>query len=190
MTTKIREIRAQLDAIAPLPEDGAVTAKSLAEHFAVRAQERFTRMLHPLAEVEQVQVSAMCAEFAAAHALIALDACRSRSGNLTAAQIRDAICDGGGVGEWLWEHLGGETSARVAALAEQMAEAQAGAAATADEDSGDADDGRVTVSRALHACALRDAIRICQAEATNGDPEAPEILAEYEAALIEVTANA
>jgi hypothetical protein len=123
--TKIREIRAKLDAIAPLPEDGAVTAGALARHFAVRAQERFTRMLHPAVPVDHVQVSAMCAEFAAAHALIALEACRSRSGNLTAAQIRDAICDGGGVGEWLWEHLGGETFAKVSGLAEAMAEAQA-----------------------------------------------------------------
>jgi len=47
----------------------------------------------------------------------------------------------------------------------------------------------VTVDRALLACALRDAIRMCQAEAANGDPEAPEILAEYEEALAVLNAG-
>ena len=188
MTTgKIREIRAQLDAIAPLPED--VTATDLARHLAVRAQERFCRMLSPLVPFDDQQVAAMCAEFAAAHALYALGETPSAATALVAAQIRDAWEDGGGIGEWLWEHLGAETAKQVTALAEEMM-AVAQAESAGDEDSGDADDGRVTVSRALYRVALRDAIRMCQAEATNGDPEAPEILAEYEAALAEVNAHA
>jgi hypothetical protein len=133
---KLREIRAKLDAIAPFPEDETVTAEALARYFAVRAQERFTRMLHPAVPLDAAQVAAMTAEFAAAHALLALaeDDCGTfppETGSaFVAAQIRDAIEDGGGVGEWLFGHLGKETSEAVASLAEQLAEAQAAMAAT------------------------------------------------------------
>jgi hypothetical protein len=68
----------------------------------------------------------MCAEFAAAHALLALaeqDTVSPEdegSSAFTAAQIRDAIEDGGEIGPWLYEHLGKETSDAVASLAEQL----------------------------------------------------------------------
>jgi hypothetical protein len=124
--TRIREIRAKLDAIAPWPESETVTAADLGRHFAVRAQERFTKMLHPAVDADPQQVSAMGAEFAAAHALYALAAMRLPEGvaDGVAPEIRDAISDGGEIGPWLFGHLGKETSQAVAALAEELAEAQ------------------------------------------------------------------
>jgi hypothetical protein len=124
---KLREIRAKLDAIAPFPEGETVTAEALARFFAARAQERFTRMLRPSGVVDQQQVAAMTAEFAAAHTLIALANAGPADDHWPrriAAEIRDAIEDGGDIGPWLFDHLGGETSRAVAALAEQLAEAE------------------------------------------------------------------
>ena len=132
---RLREIR-KLDEIAPFPEGETVTAPDLARFFAVRAQERFTKMLHPAMSVDPEQVSAMGAEFAAAHALLALaetdtDTFSQETGSaFVAAQIRDAIDDGGEIGEWLFEHLGAETSNRVAKLAGELADEQAATAAT------------------------------------------------------------
>jgi hypothetical protein len=128
---KLHEIRAKLDAIAPWPEGGTVTAAGLGRHFAVRAQERWTRGLSMAGpELDGQQIALMIAEFAAAHALCALAEQDTTgpedegSSAFTAAQIRDAISDGGEIGPWLFEHLGKETSQAVAALAEQLAEAQ------------------------------------------------------------------
>ena len=121
------EIRAKLDAIAPFPQGETVTARDLARHFAVRAQERFTKMLHPAADVDGMQVAAMSAEFAAAHALLALaeddsDTFPPETGSaFVAAQIRDALEDGGEIGSWLFEHLGQEVSNEVAKLAGELA---------------------------------------------------------------------
>jgi hypothetical protein len=120
---RLREIRAKLDAIAPFPEAGNVTAEALARYFGVRAQERFTKMLHPAGQADVTQVAAMSAEFAAAHALYALAPLQLSA--LAAAQIRDAIEDGGGIGEWLYEHLGKETASAVSVLAEQLADVAA-----------------------------------------------------------------
>ena len=50
-------------------------------------------------------------------------------------------------------------------------------------------DAMVSVCRALYACALQDAIRMTQADSTNGDPEAPDFLAEYEQALAALNAG-
>jgi hypothetical protein len=142
MTTspKLREIRGKLDEIAPFPEGETVTAGVLARFFAVRAQERFTKMLHPAMEVAPQQVAAMGAEFAAAHALYAIaeddttmPADEGRSA-FVAAQIRDAIDGGGDIGEWLFEHLGAETSNQVAKLAGELADEQAAMAATEEAD--------------------------------------------------------
>jgi transcriptional regulator with XRE-family HTH domain len=137
---RIAEIRAELDAIAPMPEDGFVTAAQIAAHFAVRAQQRCWLALNSDDEgLEPAWVAAMGAEFAAAHALYALHA-QSHAGpelglgippavaeqlrgctpDEAAVQIRDAVCDGDGIGEWLWEHLGEQTARRVSALMEQL----------------------------------------------------------------------
>ena len=66
----------------------------------------------------------MAVQFAAAHALYALGEKSSARTALVATQIRDAWEDGGGVGEWLWEHLGAETAKTVTVLAEELIEAQ------------------------------------------------------------------
>jgi len=137
---KLREIRGKLDEIAPFPEGETVTAADLARFFAVRAQERFTRMAHPAVPFDVTQVAAMTAEFAAAHALLALAECDTgaftpETGSaFVAAQIREAMLDGGGTGEWLYEHLGAETSNRVAKLAGELADEQAAMAATEKAD--------------------------------------------------------
>jgi hypothetical protein len=130
---RLREIRAKLDAIAPFPDGENVTARELARYMAVRAQERFTKMLHPAVPLDAAQVAAMGAEFAAAHALFALAEADGNvapedesSSAFTAAQIRDAIEDGGEIGSWLYEHLGEETSNEVASLAGELADLAAG----------------------------------------------------------------
>jgi hypothetical protein len=126
------EIRRKLDAIAPFPQGETVTARDLARHFAVCAQERFTKMLHPAVEVDGAQVAAMGAEFAAAHALLALtvaDVTAPIRSGFVAAQIRDALEDGGEIGSWLFDLLGEETSNDVAKLAGELADLQAEKAA-------------------------------------------------------------
>jgi hypothetical protein len=126
--TKLAAIREKLDAIAPLPEDGEVTAAQLARYMAVRAQERWTRMLSPQPPAppfDHQQTAAMCAEYAAAHALTALNVADSEGATLVASQIRYAMEDGGSVGEWLWEILGEETAGQVARLTDELTAAQA-----------------------------------------------------------------
>ena len=58
--------------------------------------------------------------FAAAHALYALDASDPVLGTQAAREIRDAWDDGGGVGEWLWEHLGGAACEEIGPLADEL----------------------------------------------------------------------
>jgi hypothetical protein len=123
--TTATEIRRQLDAIAPLPEDGDVTAAQLARYMAVRASERWNRQLSGRVPLDHQQLSAMLAEFAAAHALGALAEADPKVGDWCAIQIRDAMEDGGSVGEWLWEMLGDETAQKVQALAGELAAAVA-----------------------------------------------------------------
>jgi len=112
------EIRAELDAIAPMREDGPITAAELARYFAVRAQERFVRALLPGSDyLDPARVDAAVAEFVAARALAGW-----HQGD--AGAIRDAISgDGDLMGEWLADFLGEETARRVADLAEQLQEA-------------------------------------------------------------------
>ena len=62
-----------------------------------------------------------------AHVVCADEGKPARS-DVTASQIWDAISDGGGIGEWLWEYLR-EDADKVAKLAGEMAAAQAERAA-------------------------------------------------------------
>jgi hypothetical protein len=136
--SRIAEIRAELDSIAPLPENGPVTVAELARYFAVRAQERGWRTLNG-ATLDRAQIAAMAAEFAAAHALYALyaqshagpelplgiepavdEALRGITPDEAATQLRDAICDGDGIGEWLYAHLGDKTCRKVNDLASEL----------------------------------------------------------------------
>ena len=129
--TKLREIRERLNAIAPYPEHGNVTANGLARYLAVKAQVTYVTSLDPAADHPDMQVIArMVAEFAAAHALYALadagnDMHAVTAANLVASQIWEAWEDGGSIGEWLWVHLGEETCNAVSALAGELSAAQA-----------------------------------------------------------------
>ena len=135
------EIRAELDAIAPLPGGGEVTALQLARHFAVRAQERWSRLLArpSLGDALPWQVCAMAGEFAAAHALYGLVAVNHQGAELplgvppavaegirgcspddVAGQIRDAVEGGSDIGEWLFDHLGEETVTKVRELVPEL----------------------------------------------------------------------
>lgn len=127
---RVRELRKKLDAIAPLPEDGSdVTALEVAGFMAVRAQERFHRGLNGPG-IDGHQISAMGAEFAAEFALRVLaDVAPAEVSTEAASQIWGAVCDGGGIGEWLWEHLGDDTSRKVTALTDELIAAQASASA-------------------------------------------------------------
>ena len=107
------QIRDALEAIAPtVTEDGPVDARALARTMAVSAQRRWNRNLsryfagqdEATRRLFTESVSAMCAEFAMIHLLMALmDENPVRADEL-ATQIRDAWDDGGSIGEWLWEH--------------------------------------------------------------------------------------
>jgi len=123
--TKVREISKRLDEITPYPEHGTVTAAGLAKYLATWAQVAYVTGLNPAADLPGRQaVLRMAAEFAAAHALYALADLNEGRANVVAAQIFDAWEDGGGIGEWLWEHLRGDAEV-IGRLAEELASAQA-----------------------------------------------------------------
>jgi hypothetical protein len=139
------EIRAKLDAIAPLPEDAPVSAAEMARYFAVRAQERYVRMLDPRVTFNGQQIAAMCAEAAAAMALDALAGSASdQDSRRAAAAIRDSLAEGGPAGEWLFEFLGADTAEAVAALADELTEATPA--------SGPADQMITVCDQCLRAC--------------------------------------
>lgn len=119
MTRAPGVIRAELDSIAPL--ETADTAGRLARHFAVRAQERWTRQLGIDERLDSQQITLIVTEFAAALALTALATHLPPDiADAIAAQIRDSLDDGGSVGEWLYEHLGDEAVDRISTLASEL----------------------------------------------------------------------
>ena len=107
------QIKAAIDKLAPFPSgDEPVPARGLAKTIAVSAQRRWHRNLGGYFDGRDTasqrrfseSIHAMCDEFAALHLLMALmDENPVRADEL-ATQIRDAWNDGGGIGEWLWEH--------------------------------------------------------------------------------------
>lgn len=107
-TTMTQEqIRARQNEIAPYPEWGTkVTGESLARYLAVLAQLGWSRNVTPfIRDDQEIPPQQVAANFAAAHALLALHEADPEKAALTAAQIADAWNDGGGIGEWLYEHL-------------------------------------------------------------------------------------
>jgi hypothetical protein len=116
-----RRIRKRLDEIAPYPPDGAVTALALARQQAAEAQIAWARMMgmsHPIT-MQDIVIAHGC--FGVAHTLLALHEADPAKADAVAAQIRDAWEDGGGVGEWIWEHHGGHAR-EIAGLADKLAE--------------------------------------------------------------------
>jgi hypothetical protein len=103
-----REIRARLSEIAPYPEhDTPDQASAVAKYLAVAAQRHWKWNLD-IADMDGAEywqsTQTMLAEFAALHLLMHLRKTSPDVAELAAAQIRDAWDDGGGIGEWLWEH--------------------------------------------------------------------------------------
>jgi hypothetical protein len=119
--TKAREIHARLDELAPYPSGGDVTAAGLARYLAKQAQVSWSRGMNGPATLSPAEVARMVSEFAAAHALLALADSDPSRADLVAAQIHDAWEDGGGVGEWTWDHLGTDAM-EIAGLANELAE--------------------------------------------------------------------
>jgi hypothetical protein len=119
--TRAREIHAKLDKLAPYPSAGDVTATGLARYLAKQAQVSWSRGMNGPGHLTPSEVARMVSEFAAAHALLALADSDPSRADLVAAQIHDAWEDGGGVGEWTWDHLGPDAG-KIAALASELAE--------------------------------------------------------------------
>lgn len=100
-------IRARLREIAPDPRaDSPDSADALARNMTVSALRRNSRLLNSNQALTPEAVSVLCYQFAAVHLLQLL---REITGspercNLIADEILSAWDDGGGIGEWLWEH--------------------------------------------------------------------------------------
>ena len=118
-----KQVRARLDEIGPYPADpGATTAAGLARRLSVRAAVISHQQLGPDAPFSHGQIDRLTVLFAAAHALYALDAyAGADSADAVAREIRDAWDDGGGIGEWLWDHLGSAACAEIGPLADELA---------------------------------------------------------------------
>ena len=100
-------IRARLREIAPDPSaDSPDVAEALARNMTVSALRRNSRLLNSNQALTPEAVSVLCYQFAAVHLLQAARAAAHPAGadNATAAEILNAWEDGGGIGEWLWEH--------------------------------------------------------------------------------------
>lgn len=104
MTT---ETAKRMAAIAPYPTDHEeATAANVSRCLAATAQGLFARSLEiTLPRPDATTLGRMVAEFATAHALIRFAEVDRDAADRAAAEIWDAWEDGGGVGEWLWEHL-------------------------------------------------------------------------------------
>ena len=99
------QIEARLTEIAPPPDTG-VTAAGLARYLAVCAELGFTRNITPFVRDDQlVPARTVCAEFAAAHALLALAEAYPDLADETARRIRDAWEDGNCLGAYLHADL-------------------------------------------------------------------------------------
>lgn len=118
---RVKQIRDRLNEIAPYPDAEATTARSLARWLAMRAAVINHQQLSPDVPFSRTRIDLLTVLFAAAHALYALDDLNPDAATPVAKEIRDAWDDGGGVGEWLWEHLGGAACAEIGPLADELA---------------------------------------------------------------------
>ncbi len=103
------QVEARLMEIAPPPQlAGEVTAEGLARYLLVRTQLGWSRNLTPFTRDDQlVPVWQIAAQFAAAHALMAVASVNRAAADEAARQIAAAWDDGAGIGEWTWDHLSG-----------------------------------------------------------------------------------
>jgi hypothetical protein len=105
----IEGVRARFREIAPFPEaGGADLARDLSRYLAVTAVRRGAHcaelVLAGDAKGTRDLHAALAGEFAAVHLLEAMRRGDAHSPSAAAAQVLDAWQDGGGIGEWLWEH--------------------------------------------------------------------------------------
>ncbi len=122
---RAKQISDRLLEIAPYPERAEqVTAQGLARYLAVRASVINHQQLSPDAPFSRSQVDLLTVLFCAAHALYALDECGRGVADQVAREIWNAWEDGGGIGEWLWDHLGTATASRIGPLADDLATAE------------------------------------------------------------------
>jgi len=118
---RVKQIRERLNEIAPYPDtDEATTGRSLARWLAVRSAVINHQQLSPDVPMSRGQIDLLTILFAAAHALYALDDIDPVLGTAVALEIRNAWDDGGGVGEWLWEHLGAAACTELGPLADEL----------------------------------------------------------------------
>ena len=121
--TRIAEVRAQIRELAPSPPEDGATAQQVAAYAIAEAQVSWARMMSLHSDVSMTDIAIVHGMFAAAHALLALAKLDAARADEAAAQIWDAWNDGGGVGEWLWEHETslGIDSERLISLADELA---------------------------------------------------------------------
>ena len=118
---RVKQIRERLNEIAPYPDtDETTTAQSLGRWLAMRSAVINHQQLSPDVPMSRGQIDLLTILFAAAHALYALDASDPVLGTAVALEIRNAWDDGGGVGEWLWEHLGSAACTELGPLADEL----------------------------------------------------------------------
>jgi hypothetical protein len=119
------KIRAQLKELVPYPAGDDVTARQVAAYLATETSVAWARMMDTAGSISTTDVAIVMGQFAAAHLLLALAEADEARANEAAAQIRDAWEDGGGQGEWTWEHLTrlGLPADRIIALAGELAAA-------------------------------------------------------------------
>ena len=103
----VAQIRKRLDEIAPYPEWGTkVTAGGMVRYLAVCAQLGFARNVTPfIRDDQEIPPALIAAQFAAAHAMLALEKADPKAASEAARQIAEAWNDGGEIGAWLYEHL-------------------------------------------------------------------------------------
>lgn len=119
---RAKQISDRLLEIGPYPASSeAATAQELARYLAVRAAVINHQLLSPDAPFSRRQVDLLTILFAAAHALRTFAATSEAEADRAARETLNAWEDGGGIGEWLWDHLGSEACAEIGPLADEMA---------------------------------------------------------------------
>lgn len=135
--TTLEGIMARYREIAPPLEPSAeAPVWDMSRSLLLSAQRGFSRMLSPDTPTDMTAITAMLVQFAALHMLRHLQQADPVAAERLAREIASAWDDGGGVGEWLWEHaqpLGIDT-AEVDALATAEARLRAVRAAADDAE--------------------------------------------------------
>jgi hypothetical protein len=155
------EVYARLREIAPEPDpESPDVAAQLSRWLLVAAQRRFNHCVNPDMPTDEAlsgdALSALAAQFAAAHLLAYVAENDTDSAARLSREITYAWADGGGIGEWLWEHaqkLGIDTD-EVNALADAEARLRKGAS-----DARSDADGRTEAPASVETPEAAEAVR-------------------------------